>query len=131
MDLFSRLANTTTEIGQCAEDAALEFLLAKGMRLVARNYRCKVGEIDLVMQHHGTLIFVEVRYRKQHQFGDGAESVDFRKQQKIIRAAEFFLQQHRQYTQSPCRIDVISISRHAKTSPSQSEIDWIPNAIQA
>ncbi|WP_455221712.1 YraN family protein [Kaarinaea lacus] len=131
MDLFSRLTNTTTEIGQRAEDAALDFLLAKGMRLVARNYRCKAGEIDLIMQHDSALVFVEVRYRKQNQFGDGAESVDFRKQQKIIKTAEYFLQQHRQYTQSPCRVDVISISRHTKTSPSQSVIDWIPNAIQA
>ena len=131
MDLFSRLANTSTKIGQQAEDAALNFLLAKGMRLVTRNYRCKAGEIDLIMQHDSVLIFVEVRYRKQNQFGDGAESVDFRKQQKIIKTAEHFLQQHHQYTQSPSRIDVISISRHAKTSPSQSGIDWIPNAIQA
>jgi len=131
MDLFSGLTNTSNEIGQRAEDAALDFLLAKGMRLVERNYRCKSGEIDLVMQHDGVLVFVEVRYRKQNQFGDGAESVDYRKQKKIINTAEYYLQQHRHHSLSPCRIDVIAISSTGKTSSSPPAIDWIPNAIQA
>jgi putative endonuclease len=131
MDLFSGLTNTSNEIGQRAEDAALDFLLAKGMRLVERNYRCKAGEIDLVMQHDGILVFVEVRYRKQNQFGGSAESVDYRKQKKIINTAQYYLQQHRHHSQSPCRIDVIAISSTGKTSSSQPAIDWIPNAIQA
>ena len=130
MDLFSGLKNSSAVIGQQAEDIALKFLQAKGMRLIARNYRCKLGEIDLVMQDDGALVFIEVRYRKQSDFGDGAESVDFRKQQKIIRSADHFLQQHRQYSQSPCRIDVISISKQ-QNSDCQETINWIPNAIQA
>lgn len=130
MDLFSGLKNSSAVIGQQAEDIALKFLQTKGMRLIARNYRCKLGEIDLVMQDDGALVFIEVRYRKQSNFGDGAESVDFRKQQKIIRSAEHFLQQHRQYSQSPCRIDVISISKQ-QNSDYQEIINWIPNAIQA
>lgn len=130
MDLFSGLKNSSAAIGQQAEDVALKFLQTKGMRLIARNYRCKLGEIDLVMQDDGALVFIEVRYRKQSDFGDGAESVDFRKQQKIIRSAEHFLQQHRQYSQSPCRIDVISISKQDNTD-CQEAINWIPNAIQA
>jgi len=130
MDLFSGLKNSSAAIGQQAEDVALKFLQTKGMRLIARNYRCKLGEIDLVMQDDGALVFIEVRYRKQSDFGDGAESVDFRKQQKIIRSAEHFLQQHRQYSQSPCRIDVISISKLHNTD-CQEAINWIPNAIQA
>jgi len=130
MDLFSGLKNSSAAIGQQAEDVALKFLQTKGMRLIARNYRCKLGEIDLVMQDDGALVFIEVRYRKQSNFGDGAESVDFRKQQKIIRSAEHFLQQHRQYSQSPCRIDVISISKQ-QNSDYQEIINWIPNAIQA
>ncbi len=130
MDLFSGLKDSSAVIGQQAEDIALKFLQTKGMRLIARNYRCKLGEIDLVMQDDGALVFIEVRYRKQSNFGDGAESVDFRKQQKIIRSAEHFLQQHRQYSQSPCRIDVISISKQ-QNSDYQEIINWIPNAIQA
>ena len=130
MDLFPGLKNPSAAIGQQAEDIALKFLQTKGMRLIARNYRCKLGEIDLVMQDDAALVFIEVRYRKQSNFGDGAESVDFRKQQKIIRSAEHFLQQHRQYSQSPCRIDVISISRQQNTD-CQEAINWIPNAIQA
>lgn len=130
MDLFYGLKNSSAAIGQQAEDIALKFLQSKGMRLIARNYRCKLGEIDLVIQDDGALVFIEVRYRKQSDFGDGAESVDFRKQQKIIRSAEHFLQQHRQYSQSPCRIDVISISKQQNTD-CQEAINWIPNAIQA
>ncbi|KPJ93280.1 MAG: hypothetical protein AMJ55_08380 [Gammaproteobacteria bacterium SG8_15] len=131
MDLFPGLKNSSIAIGQQAEDSALKFLQTKGMRLIARNYRCKLGEIDLVMQHDDALVFVEVRYRKKSNFGDGAESVDFRKQQKIIKSAEYFLQQHRQYSQSPCRIDVISISKQHNNTDCQETIKWIPNAIQA
>jgi putative endonuclease len=131
MHLFSGLKNSSIAIGQQAEDSALKFLQTKGMRLIARNYRCKLGEIDLVMQHDGALVFVEVRYRQQSNFGDGAESVDFRKQQKIIKSAEHFLQQHRQYSQSPCRIDVISISKQHNNTDCPETIKWIPNAIQA
>lgn len=123
--------NTSVTIGQQAENAALHFLQAQGMHLVERNYRCRSGEIDLVMQHKSELVFVEVRYRGQGRFGDGAESVDFRKQQKIIKCAEHFLQHHKQYSQHPCRIDVISISRQINIAQSRPAIDWIPNAFQA
>jgi putative endonuclease len=131
MDLFSDSTNTSAAIGQRAEDAALHFLQAQGMRLVERNYRCRSGEIDLVMQHKCELVFVEVRYRGQDRFGDGAESVDFRKQQKIIKCAEHFLQQHGQYSRFPCRIDVVSVSKQMKLAQSRPAINWIPDAFQA
>ncbi|WP_455365103.1 YraN family protein [Kaarinaea lacus] len=131
MDWLFGLKDTSTAIGQRAEDTALNFLQAKGMRLVERNYRCKLGEIDLVMRHNDELVFIEVRYRRQNSFGDGAESVDFRKQQRIIKSAEHFLQHHRQYAQTPCRIDVISISQRSAAADEQAAIQWITNAIQA
>lgn len=132
MGLFEKPAKPqSTTIGQNAEDLALQFLQSKGMRLVERNYRCKMGEIDLIMQHKTELVFVEVRYRKHTNFGSGAESIDYRKQQKILKSAEHFLQSHKKYAKQPCRIDVISITAPINTSAQQANIDWIPNAIQA
>ncbi|MCI0507690.1 MAG: YraN family protein [Gammaproteobacteria bacterium] len=136
MNLFSGSADTAATLGQRAEDAALRFLQSRGMHLIERNYRCKLGEIDLIMQQNQELVFVEVRYRSGIRFGDGAESVNFRKQQKIIRCAEYFLQHHRQYTLIPCRIDVVSVTMQQKSMGKKSveqgqAIDWIPNAIQA
>jgi len=132
MGLFAKPAKPQSiAIGQNAEDLALQFLQSKGMRLIDRNYRCKMGEIDLVMRCDSELVFVEVRYRKHASFGSGAESVDYRKQQKILKSAEYFLQKHSKYATLPCRIDVVSITAAQKSSDPQSGIDWIPNAIQA
>ncbi|MEJ2181576.1 MAG: YraN family protein, partial [Gammaproteobacteria bacterium] len=84
MGLFSKsLTRNSTAIGQNAEDLALQFLQSKGMQLIERNYRCKMGEIDLIMRHDAGLVFAEVRYRKHSKFGSGAETVIQRKQQKI------------------------------------------------
>ena len=132
MGLFGEPTKSDTNaIGQNAEDLALLFLKNKGMQLIKRNYRCKMGEIDLIMHHQTELVFVEVRYRKHTNFGSGAESVDYRKQQKILKSAEHFLQCHNKYAKQPCRIDVVSITAPDKTSAQQADIDWIPNAIQA
>jgi len=132
MGLFDKLTELNSiAVGQNAEDLALLFLQSKGMQLIERNYRCKVGEIDLIMQHDTELVFVEVRYRKHTSFGSGAETVDYRKQQKILKSAEHYLQSHSKYATLPCRIDVISITAAHKTSDQESDIDWIPNAIQA
>ena len=132
MGLFGTPKTNNNLIGKDAEDLALQFLLNKGMRLVDRNYRCKAGEIDLIMQQkNNELVFVEVRYRKNVNFGSGAESVNYQKQQKIIKTAEYYLQHHPMYSALPCRIDVISISAHDKQARQHAHVDWIPNAIQA
>ena len=115
----------TKQIGNDAEKLALGYLQSKGLKLIENNFTCKHGEIDLIMQHQACLVFVEVRYRKHSQFGTGADSVDYRKQQKILKTAEFFLQRHVNYNQHPCRIDVVSIG------PGKEEIDWIINAVEA
>ena len=115
----------TKQIGNDAEKLALGYLQSKGLKLIENNFTCKHGEIDLIMQHQACLVFVEVRFRKHSQFGTGADSVDYRKQQKILKTAEFFLQRHVNYNQHPCRIDVVSIG------PGKEEIDWIINAVEA
>lgn len=111
--------------GPWAEDQALAHLSGRGLRLLERNFRCPRGEIDLVMADGRQLVFVEVRYRRGSGFGDGAESVDRRKQGRLLTAARYYLQD-RNGPESACRFDVVAITgpRHAP------EIQWIPSAFE-
>lgn len=117
---------TRTETGREAEQLAENYLAKNGLRLVERNYRCRGGEIDLVMDDKTTLIFIEVRYRKHQSFGGAAASVDWRKQQRLIHAAQHYLQ-CRQLTNRPCRFDVIAVSPGNNGKP---VMQWIKNAIE-
>jgi len=107
------------DIGQAAEKRARTFLETLGYALVAHNYSCRAGEIDLIVTDATTLVFVEVRYRKNPSHGTGAESVTRSKMMKIIRAAKHFLLKHPRYEVLDQRFDVISIG---------TELDWIENA---
>lgn len=115
-------------LGEKAEAFAEKYLVGQGMRLIERNFRSKMGEIDLIMldesAHSQSLVFVEVRYRKNSCFGGAAASVDKKKQQKIIKTAQYYLAWHRQYAEVDCRFDVISIQ-------SDQELMWIKNAFNA
>jgi len=112
--------------GRVAEQAACDYLLNHGLTLHTRNYRCRVGELDLIMEEGTTLIFVEVRYRSSNRFGGAAASVDATKQQKLVRAAHAFLGEHR-LNNRPCRFDVITVS----PQNGELELEWIQNAITA
>ncbi|HEY1229628.1 MAG TPA: YraN family protein [Ramlibacter sp.] len=102
---------TTKQQGDAAEDRALAHLLARGLRLVARNYRTPGrggGEIDLILRDaDGTLVFVEVRKRSGRAFGGAAASVGWQKQRRIVFAARHYLM--RLPALPPCRFDVISM----------------------
>lgn len=113
------------EQGKRAEKLALKFLKKKGLKHIISNYQCKLGEIDLVMQHHETLVFVEVRYRKNLQYGIPGETVTLQKQRKLIRTAEHYLSGLSRKI-PPCRFDVIALSGPAK----KEKIEWIENAFQ-
>lgn len=113
--------------GHAAEDLALRHLEQHGLQLVTRNFRCTRGEIDLIMRQDATLVFVEVRARRNDTYGSGADSVDARKQAKLNAAAAFYLQQHAALANSPCRFDVVAIS-FASDPP---QLDWIPDAFGA
>ena len=113
----------TQQQGQQAEQIACDYLQAQGLTLVCRNFNCKVGEIDLIMQQQDMLIFVEVRYRRHQQFGSASASVTSAKQRKIIRAAQFFLMTRPQYAQFGARFDVIAIDKTLF-----APIQWIPAA---
>ena len=115
------LARTT---GNAAEQIAQRYLERHGLVLRERNYRCRRGEIDLVMQAGNQLVFVEVRYRKSSRYGSPAESVTPTKQARIISAAKHYLQ--RLPGELACRFDVVAISGNLG-----EHIDWIPDAFQA
>lgn len=95
-------------IGNKAEDVACSFLQRNGLTVVERNYNCRYGEIDLIMDDDDTLVFVEVRYRSSSQFGDAVDSVDQAKQRKLVFAANHYLQNIKKL--KPCRFDVVALS---------------------
>ena len=103
-------AATTRETGVRWEDAALGYLQRQGLKLVARNFSCRLGEIDLIMRDRDHLVFVEVRFRVADAHGDGTFSVGPAKRVKITRTASVYLQRHPALSALPCRFDVIGCS---------------------
>jgi putative endonuclease len=120
MDNFS---NDGGSRGAAAEQAAEQWLQQQGLRTVERNFRCRGGEIDLVMRDGESLVFVEVRLRTHRAFGGAAASVTRRKQQRLIQAARYFMACRPQWRQRPCRFDVIAID-----DTGGSRWQWLRNA---
>lgn len=118
---------TSLQIGNAAESLACDYLQQRGLKIIARNYRAPYGELDLIMQDHDHMVFVEVRFRRHNQYGSGADSVTSRKQDKLIKTALYYLQQHPKQAKYPVRFDVISIS----AADGQTHIEWIKDAFQA
>ena len=116
---------TTNQVGDAAEDAALQHLQRAGLRLLERNYRTPGrggGEIDLIMRApDGTVVFVEVRHRKTASHGGAAASVSITKQRRIIFAARHYLM--RLNTLPPCRFDVVGVEQGAP--------EWLQAAFDA
>jgi len=110
--------------GQQAEQLACEYLQQQGLILVERNYYCRLGEIDLIMQHQKSLVFIEVRYRKNNLFGGALESITAKKQDKLQKTALHYMQQHK--TRQNTRFDVVAITGQ---SPQQT-LEWIQNVFQ-
>ncbi len=106
--------------GQWAEAKALEHMQKLGFRLVWRNYRCRVGEIDIVGWDREILVFVEVRFRAKTTFGLAADTVNRTKQRRCIRAAQHFLQSHPNLN-APCRFDVLALDEG-------KSLNWIRDA---
>jgi putative endonuclease len=110
--------------GALGEELALAHLQAHGLKLITRNYRCKVGEIDLVMLDGATLVLTEVRYRASTDYGGAAASVTWRKQRRLANAAEHLLMKRADLKRYPARFDVVAITADA----AESKIDWIKRA---
>ena len=116
----------TRSVGRQAEKLALDHLRDKGLEEIATNFRCRMGEIDLVMLDGGCLVFAEVRFRNQNRFTSAAGSVDPHKQRKIIRTAAAFLGRYPQYSSCTVRFDVVGLDQ----SGDQTTLRWIRDAFR-
>jgi len=121
------LATSRQRAGQSAEQAALDHLQRHKLRLVARNFNVRGGELDLVMLDGATLVFVEVRLRSAGGLVGAVESVSFTKQRRLIHAAQCFLAAHSEHAARPCRFDVIGI-QHSNTVQT---LEWQKNAFES
>ena len=119
----NRGGNSPAEIGRAAEDRALALLEQAGLSLLDRNFRCRLGEIDLVMRDGASVVFVEVRQRRSSRFGSAAESVSATKLRRVRAAAELWLRRSR--CSSRARIDVVTLDGMPGEDPM---IRWIRGA---
>jgi putative endonuclease len=110
--------------GDDAERIAEQFLHQRGLKTITKNFHCRYGEIDLVMQHGDVLVFTEVRYRASAKFGGAAASIHVAKQRRIIAAAEFYLSTMR--TPPACRFDAILMNKL-----NVDNVEWIQDAFGA
>lgn len=114
-------AETRPAIGQAKEALAARFLEAQGLGLVQRNYRCRLGELDLIMREGRLLVFVEVRFRRSASHGAPGETVTPSKQRRLTQAAAHYLQ--RFPAPPPCRFDLVAIG-------AEDRIEWIVDAFR-
>ena len=106
-----------------AEKLAATFLQNHGLKMVAQNYHCRFGEIDLIMMDGKTLVFIEVRLRSNKHFGNADTSITAQKKQKLTLTAQHYLQTH---GDSQCRFDAVLMS-----SLDSANIEWVRNAFEA
>ena len=106
--------------GALGEERAAEYLESRGVKIVTRNFRCRQGEIDLIGQHEGYLVFVEVKYRKTDRKGNALEAVNLPKQRQICKTADYYRYIHGLGAFTPVRYDVVALQGE--------EIRWIQNA---
>lgn len=115
-----RAAGDAFELRACAE------LERAGLKLLARNYNTRYGELDLIMLDRDVVVFVEVRYRKNATHGDAAASITSGKQTKLILAAQHWLASHPQHARRPCRFDVVAFNGSTETA----RCDWLRGAFE-
>jgi putative endonuclease len=122
-------ATTTTEIGRAAESRALRHLETAGLVLLTRNYRCRAGEIDLVMldPQAQALVLVEVRSRSRRDYGQAAATIGLAKQRRCSLAARHLLLMRRDLRRLPARFDVVAIDPSPEPG-GESIVMWIRNA---
>jgi putative endonuclease len=124
--LLSNKAITTVNKGLLTEQFAKEYLQQKGLVFIANNFHCRRGELDLIMRDGDTLVFVEVKYRKDSHFGGAIEAITPSKIKKINQSIVFYLHQAglNEYN-TPCRIDVITLQGNIN----HPHVNWLKNAI--
>jgi putative endonuclease len=119
--MFEALRPSHLLRGEKSEQLAYDYLLKQGLLLINKNFRCKYGELDLIMKDAETLVIVEVRHRKSNKYGGALESISQKKQSRIIATTQYYLSTHK--VNSPVRFDVIAMSN-------DTDINWIKNAFQ-
>lgn len=117
------MKNHNRQFGSEQEQQANEFLQQQGLRLLGKNFSCKLGEIDLIMLDEDTYVFVEVRFRKASSYGGGLESITVNKQNKIRKTAQYFLLQNK-LIDVPCRFDAVAITNQQ----GMTRFNWIKDA---
>ena len=118
--------------GEAAEQVAAKMLRKEGLKILHRNYRAPRGEIDIIADDQGTLVFAEVRLRTHTNFGRPDETITWRKQQSIVRAAEHYLateQDQNQHESQPCRFDAICLSP-ADDKRGNYTMEWLRDAFR-
>lgn len=118
------MLNRRQRLGKSGEETVAEYLKKKGYTIVVINYRCKVGEIDIIAKDNSVLVFVEVKTRSNLNYGAPAEAVTPRKQRQICRAAQWYLTD-KKLLDVPARFDVISV---LGIDPANYQIIHIDNA---
>lgn len=127
------LSISTKKLGCQVENLVCDYLRRQKLKLIDRNYRCRLGEIDLIMQDKTLLIFIEVRYRQHCSFGSSLESVNLNKQNKIIKTAEYYLLSKRLSEKIACRFDVVGVKPATQkllniSKLDSAQVEWIKNA---
>ena len=131
-DMEILLPEKRRDFGQLQEQTAARFLAAAGLELLMQNFSCRAGEIDLIMREERTLVFVEVRFRRSSRYGTATETVDRRKQRKLVKAASYFLSSRR-INSAACRFDIVGLTPAQRGDTgydpvSGLRIDWLRNA---
>lgn len=115
--------------GRAGEDAAAAFLKKKGYRILERNYRARVGEVDIIAEHKKTVVFVEVKSRSSDEFGGGIAALTPHKQHKVAQTARCFLAKHK-IVDREVRFDIVALSGDP-SQPESWEIELIQDAFRA
>lgn len=110
----------TKKVGDTGECIAIKFLTNAGMKVIERNFHSRNGEIDIIGYHDNYLVFIEVKYRRNDNKGNSAEAVDFRKQKKICKLADYYRYIHKIEVETPIRYDVVAIDGE--------KVKWIKDA---
>lgn len=97
------------KIGEEYEEAAVRYLEQAGYEVIERNFRCKLGEIDIIAKDHCYLVFIEVKYRSSARYGLPIEAVDIKKQKTIYRVAQWYLKEHKIGNNIDIRFDIVCI----------------------
>jgi putative endonuclease len=119
--------NVRMQRGAAAEELAAQYLQVRGLKILARNLRCKTGELDLVCLDGEVLTIVEVRQRGSAEFGGALSSVTWTKQRKIMSATQFFLRREKQWKNLALRFDVLAIEG---LPDGAHRIDWVKDAFR-